>query len=248
MKWLCLVILVGCVSRPLILPSGLKFDEFLADQKLRGDRFKTITSKVDFSFEGSEKIAGSGKLYMDLQSLQKKFFLEIKDFLGRVHFQLVGDGKQCVAIYPQEKKAIRDSSGGTHYLARLGFQVPFSDLQTLLVGIVPTSWKLDGPSWLWDEIGYRIRAKTELGKYGIQIWVDGQGRGIQRVVQEGKFDLTVKDFGRTENSLIDFGHELKLEVEGRNLQLNWDDTPQPTSLDSKIFSLLIPAGFSTVDI
>ncbi|MBI1862409.1 MAG: hypothetical protein HYR96_15965 [Deltaproteobacteria bacterium] len=232
--------LSACVSQPIkIEPSGLTVGAFEADQQKR-QALPHFSAQVSFRLEGaSGKVSGNGKLFAEPP---KRFFLEVRDILGRSQLVMVLSGERFSAQYPQQKEFFEDGKGGSEFLSRFGLSLGLAEILALGVGALPRAWAIDRKSWEWSEPFYCFRAEAAGERY--QVCVDGVNRSLTRVTRENGWTLEVQDFEPEPRLGFTLGRDLKFTERGHTLSLTWEEPPRlDGAISPTVFNVEPPLDF-----
>lgn len=255
-----LICLGGCTQSPVasspkaLLPGAteLTADRFWEDQKERVDEAAQISAKVRVSYQGrgGKKISGNGRLVLQPD---QKLRLELRDPLGRIHYLATLTDGHFVAHYPRQKLAyIDDKAGGAYVLDFLGIAFNFSDLHSLLLGILPGRFaKATFETWHFDKPTNTYRGLLTVGDYRVLATVDAGSaalRGLELSSKAGKITLDYSAFepcchGIAASHSVRVAQvvDLKLDRARTSLSIEWEKiVPLDQARPEEVFRLEIP--------
>ncbi len=255
-----LICLAGCTQSPVasspkaLLPgtAELTTDRFWEDQKERTEEASQISAKVRVSYQGrgGKKISGNGRLVLQPDS---KLRLELRDPLGRIHYLAALTDGHFAAHYPRQKLAyVDDRGGGAYVLDFLGIDFNFSDLHSLLLGILPGRFaKASFEAWHFDKPSNTYRGLLTVSDYRVLATVDASSAALKALElssKAGKITLDYSSFepcchGMTASRSVRVAQvvDLKLDRARTSLSIEWEKiTPLEQARPEEVFRLEIP--------
>ena len=231
--WATVSLLLGaCASKPLKKPSGLKASDFFADQASRRSRLAQVSAKLYLRYTGrAESGGGRGRF---LQQPPNRMRLELRDPLGRTQYLVTLDGDEFAAFYPTQKRVYVDKQGGLAYMKRfLGFGFSYRDLESLLLGMLPSSAKVDKlDDWHWEEGIGAYRGTASRGDTKVVVDVEPDTATIRELVWESgreKARIVYGDVGKCcqgkDGRSVQVAHSAKVTLEqlASKLEVEWDE-------------------------
>lgn len=226
-------LLASCATKPLKKETGLMAGDFWKDQEFRQKYFVKVDGKAKIKLEEKGRsISGNGRIFMHSRESIK---IEIRDFLGRLHFSALKKGNSFMAHFPPQKLAFLDEEKGHVYLAqKLGVSLSFDEIVDLWMGRLPES--IPGSSfksWVWDAREESYVGKIEVKNMELECYVDGDLGVLKKLVWKKPgpmFQVTYEDYGACckGNKSVDklqMAYSAKLEVlrGSEKVEVEWED-------------------------
>lgn len=242
----------GCTHKPVLYPTGLLPATFWQDQIARKNEFMRIEGKLSLHYEGSkESVSGSGRIVAEFP---KKLRIELRDLLGRLQYLALLSGKELKVYYPSKKKLYIDRTSGLSYLKYfLGFQLSFSDLHHLFLGILPVPTSSEVKAWKWNSSGSCYEGEVNYLSRKYKICVDGKHAGLVQVKIEDlgqEIEVRYSDFKN--NWLSSSSGATAEEIEIRHLNsgslvtLDWKSLkPLTSEIKAQTLQFEAPHGTNT---
>lgn len=253
-----LISLAACTHAPVAKAPGpalsteLTTDRFWEEQRERAEEAAQISAKVRVSYQGrgGKKVAGNGRLVIQPDA---KLRLELRDPLGRIHYLAALTNGHFVAHYPRQKLAyVDDKAGGAYVLDFLGIDFNFSELHSLLLGIVPARFsKAAFDTWHYDKESKTYRGLLTVSDYRVIATVDpvtAALRGLELSSRAGKITLDYSAFepcchGLASSRSVRVAQvvDLKLDRARTALSIEWEKiTPLDQARPDEVFRLDVP--------
>jgi len=200
---LVLSFIVACQHAQVYEERPLDLVLFWKDQKARLSAASDLMGSIQLRFQGPEQsLSGKGVLITHLDQsgpAHSKVYLDLKDPLGKVRYQMALKGGKQVAYYPTENLAYLDREVGRKYLRRfVGVDLDFHELQQLWLGAIPAEWLAPSwQAWVWDPSLGVYRSRSQDGKVPVEMAINPRNSTIvsMRVVNRGKtFEIHFEDF------------------------------------------------------
>ncbi len=261
MKWLLVAIVLAlsaCThapvseTKPLVSGPELTTDRFWEEQKERKEETAQISAKVQVSYQGKggKKVSGNGRLVLQPG---ERLRLELRDPLGRIHYLAALAGPHFVAHYPRQKLAYVDEKAGAAYvLDFLGIDFSFSDLHSLLLGILPERFtKSSFETWTFDKEAKVYKGLLTLSDYRVLATVDPQTAALKALELSSKagkitldysvFEVCCHGIAASHSVRVAQVVDLKLDRARTSLAIEWEKiSPLGEARPEEIFRLEIP--------
>jgi outer membrane biogenesis lipoprotein LolB len=256
---LCAAALLAACTHTPVTPSGtaaktdeLTTDRFWDEQRVRAAETSQISAKVKVTYQGKrgKKISGNGRLVLQPDT---KVRLELRDPLGRIHYLAALSGHKFVAHYPRQKLAYLDErSGGAYISDFLGIDFTFSELHSLLLGILPERFSHSAfDTWYFDKETKAYKGLLTAAEYRVTCTVDpvtAALKGLELSSPAGRIALDYSVFepcchgiAASRSSRVAQVVDLTLDRARTALAIEWEKiSPLEEARPEDIFRLEIP--------
>ncbi len=234
---------VRCSHVPLVKPTGLLQTSFWEEQTHRRLQMRSILAKAKISYLGKdESLTGIARV----RSIESNGFrLEIRDPLGRMQLLSVLHGVSFTAYYPTRKLAYRDTLSGLRFLDQLfGAALSMSELQSLVLGLLPASIKSPFLHWDWDQQEGAYVGNTQLNDRSFTCVVDAYTAVLRRIEISPRLVFLYSDFRTccdSNNSRL--GHQVLFENQQAqtSITIDWEEIRQDSEQTAN-FKIDVPKG------
>lgn len=249
--------LSGCVhQKPVSLEDSkpLTWEQVGNEQKLRTDAFSTLLGKMSVEFEGrDESVRGLGTSGV---LLPNDYLLEIRDPVGRLHFQAVNRGSAFEGYFPRHKTVYKDrASGRSFFQKNWGIPISFPEMSRLSAGLLPKSFEKQRPHFFSPKDGfYEGKFEVDGAEATVDLNSDGALTRLSWHRKDGDVDVNWRDFRpcckwtTSDGSSFAVAHAIEIKTKGSIILIrwkslrNWEAVPADafkvqTAADTKVIQL-----------
>ena len=230
----------------------LTWEQVLKEQGTRADSLTTVLGKMSVEFEGhDESVRGLGTSGVILPN---DYLLEIRDPVGRLHFQAVNRGSSFEGYFPRYKKIYKDRSSGKPFFQKTwGMPISFPELSRLSAGLLPKMLEKQKPASLqWGEGAYEAKFAVEKTDASIGLNEEGALTRLHWQRPEGDVDVTWRDFRpcckwKTESS-FSFAHAIEIKTKDSVILIRWKSLQNWETIPPEAFKVQTTAGTKVIQL
>ncbi len=192
-----LMFLSACVhQKPIAVEDSkpLTWDSVLKEQNTRSLALGAILGKMSVEFEGhDESVRGLGTSGV---MLPNDYLLEIRDPVGRLHFEAVNRGNAFEGYFPRHKKIYKDRASGRLFFQKTwGIPISFPEMSRLSAGLLPKSLEKQKPTEIaWKDGAYEGKFEVEGVTSLVGMNADGSLTRLNWQRQDGSVEVSWRDF------------------------------------------------------
>lgn len=207
-------------------PRALTWSEVMAEQKKREEAVQSLIGKMSVEFDAEkDSVRGLGTCGAQFPD---NFLLEIRDPVGRLHFQAVNRGNKFEGYFPRLGKLYKDTRAGRNFFTRTwDIPVSFKELYRASAGLLPR--KID-PSKMkeltWNGQVFVGQAELEDGTLDVEIRADEMA--LSKLVWQRKdnaIEIQWRDFRPccdwAPESNLAFAHVIEVKSKDNVIAIDW---------------------------
>lgn len=194
-----LLALSACVhQKPVAVEDSssktVTWDLVTKEQAVRSGALSSILGKMSVEFEGhDDSVRGLGT---SAAILPNDYLLEIRDPVGRLHFQAVARGNAFEGYFPRHKKIYKDQGSGRPFFQKTwGIPISFPEMSRLSAGLLPKALEKQKPSALsWKDGVYEGKFEVDGASTVVGLNSEGALTRLNWQRKEGDVEVSWRDF------------------------------------------------------
>jgi len=253
-----LVFLVRCAHQPsstevvsVRKASPLEWGSFSAEQRNREEALNAILGKMTVEFEGNdESVRGLGTSAAVLPS---NYLLEIRDPVGRLHFQAVSRGQEFDGYFPRLNRVYHDKHYGKRFFQKTwSIPISFPELSRLSAGLLPKGMEALQPDTLRPQ-GEQLEGTltVEGSEVVVTLKPEGTLSHLRWKRKEGEVEVSWRDFrpcckwigADSKEKGFGFAHVIEVKTKDSIILINWKSLQKWEKASPEAFN--IKTGLAT---
>lgn len=229
--------LFGCAHQPgggtgpEAAPQAGQYDwkEFLATQEKLEISLDAMLGKLSVEFEGKdESVRGLGTSAI---LRPDHYLLEIRDPLGRLHFQAVSRGVEFEGYFPRLNRLYQDKLSGKRFFQKTwALPISFPELSRLSAGLLPKPLQASKPGdATWKAPNWEVPLKLDGSEVTVKLRADGRLSRLEWRRAEGDIQVEWRDYRPCCKSLasgqagapLDFAHVIEVKTADTVISIHW---------------------------
>lgn len=252
-----LLALSGCAhQKPVAVEDAklLTWDLVTKEQAARSESLNTILGKMSVEFEGhDESVRGLGTSGVILPN---DYLLEIRDPVGRLHFQAVTRGNAFEGYFPRHKKVYKDKGSGRPFFQKTwGIPISFPEMSRLSAGLLPKSLgKQKNAELVWKDGAYEGKFDVDGSSAVVGLNSDGALTRLNWQRKEGDVEVAWRDFRPcckwTSASADSFAiaHVIEIKTKDSIILIRWKSLQHWEAVPTDAFKVQTAAGTKVIQL